>query len=321
VTVRDEARLLPAHLEYHRLLGVERAYVYLDEPGDATQRSIAHLDWVSTSRCVAAERFRGVPGLERFVACWKTHLAARQALNVADAMGRAEAAGCEWLLAIDADELVCLNRTRAEPGALPRALARLPERVATGWLRNLEVVQCQRSAGLVFREARRFKRRRGPGQPIRDPRSGRIVCRAWFFGHDAGKSAVRLGGAAVPAGSHGFLSPDGDALPTASIGELLHYYAYDYRDWIRRNRNYRGHTPHHLSGLAVEAQKLLWIELVETLDAAALEDYFVQTLVLAPDEIARLEKWRWQRPFQLPCIVEVDSVAEAFRSQPSLQRY
>lgn len=218
VTARNEARLLAGHLEYHRMLGVEQAYVYLDEAGGATLRSIQHLGWVTTGRCVLPDRFRGSPGLERFVASWESHLAARQALNVMDAMARAEAAGCEWLLSIDADELVCLDRRRTVPDGLARALASLPPEVSAVRLPNLEVVQVQRVPGLVFRDSRLFKLRGGPERAIRDPRSDRVVCHAWFLGHGAGKSIVRLGTGAIPATVHRLCQPRRRAAPNRGPG-------------------------------------------------------------------------------------------------------
>jgi hypothetical protein len=320
VTARDEARLLPGHLAYHRLLGIERAYVYLDEPGEVTLRSVAHLDWVSISRCVEPDRFRGVPGLGRFTECWESHMAARQSLNVVDAMSRAEAAGCEWLLSIDADELVCLDRDRMEPGALPRALAKLPSGFSSAWLPNLEVVQQSRCSGLAFREARHFKRLGGPAQAVHDPRTGQLAGRTWFFGHSDGKSLVRLGRGAVPRSSHRFCTASGGELPTATLGESLHYFAYDFQDWLRRNRNHSGHAARYVSGIPVAAHKLLWIELVDQLEESALEGYFARTLALAPDELERLQTRSWRYPLSPP-VVEVRSVAEAFRHEPSLQAY
>lgn len=321
VTARDEARLLPAHLAYHRLLGVERAYVYLDETGDATRRNVERLDFVTAGPCVPAARFAARPELERFVARYDSHLAARQSLNVVDAMERARADGFDWLLSIDADELVCLDRDEPVPGSLPRALQAVPDHCRAAQLPNLEVVQCVRSAGLPFRHARLFKSPGGPRLPVRDPRNGRLVARTWFFGHRAGKCLVRLGRGAVPGSSHHFATPEGRPLETHVVGEVLHYHAYDFEDWLRRCRNYHGHADRHVSGRAVEAQKLLWIDLVDALDRQALHDYFVRTLVPADALVALLTRRTWRRLFRRPCVVEVRSAARAFDEWPGLRRY
>ena len=321
VTARDEARLLPAQLAYHRLLGVEPAFVYLDDPDDATWSSIAHLDWVEVRRCVSPERFRGIPGLERFVAAWARNHTARQCLNVADAMACAHDAGSEWLLSIDADELVCLDRRRTVPDGLARALASLPPEVSAVRLPNLEVVQVQRVPGLVFRDSRLFKLRGGPERAIRDPRSDRVVCHAWFFGHGAGKSIVRLGTGAIPATVHRFASPAGEPLPTAVLGEILHYYAYDLEDWRRRCRLLDRSNTQHVSGQPVEPQKLLWIELVQELAEAQLEEYYGRTLALGPDDLRRLRARGWRGLLRRRQVVEVRSAARAFQEEPALQRY
>lgn len=321
VTVRDEARLLPAHLSYHHLLGVERAYVYLDEEGDSTLESVRHLDFVSAVPSVPAERFARDPRLAYFVERYRSHFAARQSLNVVDALDRAGRDGFDWLLSIDADELLCLDRKELVPDALPRALAAVSDRTDEILVPNLEVLQRRRFAGLPFREARLFKAPGGPRLPVRDPRDGEVAVRSWYFGHAAGKSLVRLGRGAVPAGSHHFVRPGGPPIRARSFGEVLHYYAYDFEDWYRRSRNFGGHPSHHLSGKAVEGQKLLWIDLVATMGREELADYYERTLVLPEPEVARLARRTWRRPLRRPCVVEVRSVARAFDDRPELKRY
>jgi hypothetical protein len=234
-------------------------------------------------------------------------------------MIRAEAAGYEWLLALDADELVCLDRNRAQPAALARALRELPEAIAVVSLPNLEVVQRSRADRLVFRESRLFKLPHGPRRVIADPRNGRPACRAWFLGHAAGKSIVRLGRGALPRGVHGFCEPGGGSLQTATLGELLHYYAYDFEDWLRRGRLLSGMAPEHALGMAVEPQKLLWIELAERLDEAALRSYFDEQLTVSARELDRCRPRGWRRLFRRTSVVEVESVARAFEEEAALR--
>ena len=323
VTVRDESRLLRANLEYHHHLGVDRAFVYLDEEEDRTSRSVVDLPFVEISQCVPPARFADVPGLEAFVDGWQTHLSARQSLNVIDAMSRASEQGCEWLLSIDADELVCLDRQRAEAGALSARLAGVAPEVVTALFPNLEVVQGLAASDLIFGEALHFKRRGASmRREVRDPRDGKRVSRPSFFGHLVGKSAVRLGHPARPQSSHHFVTPSGEPLEEAVVGELLHYYAYDSADWVKRCRSYRGHSDRHVSGQPVVPHKLLWIELVNEagLDSEQLERYYEETIAFDDDALRRLSRWHWTRPFQKPPLVEVPAVIRFFSRQERAPR-
>jgi len=325
VTVRNEARLMRAHLEYHHFLGVSRAYVYLDDDQE-TAATIADLEYVEMRECVAPERFAGRGGLRHFVEHWHSHLSARQALNVMDAMARAEAHGCDWLLAVDADEIVCLDRRTAGAGSLPIRLAQLPEHVDVASFPNLEVIQMPRTSGLVFRDARLFRSASAPRRDVTDPRSGAVLTRAACFGHTAGKCAVRSRRGAVPRGSHGFVSERGQPLQARNVGELLHYYAYDFDDWLRRSRNYEGHPHRHVSGAEVEPQKLLWIQLVNesalelALSRDELDRYFRETIAFSPEEIAIHRRRSWRHPLRPP-IVEIPAVADAFSTQARLRDY
>ncbi len=315
VTVRDESRLLRANLEYHHHLGVDRAFVYLDEEDDRTSRTVVDLPFVEISQCVPPVRFADVPGLEAFVDGWQTHLSARQSLNVIDAMSRASEQGCEWLLSIDADELVCIDRQWADPGALSERLAKLAPQVDSAWFPNLEVVQGLGEADLIFGEAIYFKRPDTPPRNvIRDPRSGARVSRTSFFGHSAGKSAVRLKRPTRPRSSHHFVTPSGESLTEAIVGELLHYYAYDFDDWVRRCRSYRGHADRHITGQAVEPQKLLWIDLVadQAMSRDALERYYNETIAFDAAALGRLSRRHWSGLFRKPALVEVPAVVRFF---------
>ena len=323
VTVRDESQLLRANLEYHHHLGVDRAYVYLDEGDDRTSRTVVDLPFVEISECVSPSRFGDRADLRVFVESWSTHLSARQSLNVVDAMARAADAGCEWLISIDADELVCLDRQRAEAGALSARLAGVAPEVVTALFPSLEVAQGLRASDLIFGEGLHFKRGGASMRcEVRDPRDGKRVSRPSFFGHLVGKSAVRLGHPARPLSSHRFVTPAGEPLEHAVVGELLHYYAYDFADSMKRCRSYHGHADRHVTGEAVVPHKLLWIELVNEagLDSEQLERYYNETIAFDDDARQRLSRWHWTRPFQKPPLVEVPAVIMFFSGRERAPR-
>ncbi len=65
-----------------------------------------------------AERFHGRRVAELFVAKRDRFLAARQGLNALDAIDQARDDGFDWLLHVDAEELVCLDKMSMARGQL-----------------------------------------------------------------------------------------------------------------------------------------------------------------------------------------------------------
>ncbi|MCP5110267.1 MAG: glycosyltransferase family 2 protein, partial [bacterium] len=107
ITVRNEQDLLRANLTYHRELGIDRAFVYFDGTTDGTEATVRDLPFVECARSVNPARFQPASHLRALVREAGRHHTARQVLNTCDALRRSRAAGLEWLIALDADELIC----------------------------------------------------------------------------------------------------------------------------------------------------------------------------------------------------------------------
>jgi len=154
--VRNEAKWLPAFLEYHHAIGVERAYVYCDRCTDGSEAIARSYPWVQVFRIDAEQvaRFSYISDIH--CACMSHSLA----------LARQE--GFDWLMILDADEFACGNN----PGAtaldrallLPMLIDAKPETVQIRLLTR-EVVPMRVPAGTPFWQQRYFfsPRRGSPG--------------------------------------------------------------------------------------------------------------------------------------------------------------
>ena len=116
ITVKNERDLIRANVLYHRYLGVQLFYVFLDNTTDDTRDTVSDLDCVAVSHSMTGDRF--LESRERRQACADSvrlretidksaeHHDARQVLNTYVAWEQARDAGVEWLVSLDADELV-----------------------------------------------------------------------------------------------------------------------------------------------------------------------------------------------------------------------
>ena len=113
------ASAVRSHLAYHRAIGFERVFLYLDDASDEYWQSLALPDGgdgVVVTRCdatfwrrllrssamVARRSEQSV--FEDAARWWETEVQSRQSLCVEHAVVRASAEGLDWLLHIDIDE-------------------------------------------------------------------------------------------------------------------------------------------------------------------------------------------------------------------------
>ena len=317
-TVRDEEALLRHNLRYHHYLGVDLCLVYSDGSTDGTLASVASLPFVRAFESLGAGAAAGRPELARAAAHLDSHTTARQVVNTADAMDRARAAGCTWLLALDADELACPDLDRAEPGALRALLEGMPAEVECVRLPTLEVVQRDLLFGNVFAEETLFKRAAAPiWRRVRDPFRGGAVTVRGFYGHTRGKSAVRLAADAAPRTVHSFTRRDGEALATATAGHLLHYYCPDFPSFVAKFRRFRDHPDTHLWNEPVEPVKRLWRDVVNHpgFTEGELQAYYRQWVAFGERRVRRLRRPSWVRVIpRRPAVVEVTAPRQVFEA-------
>ena len=315
MTVRDEVELLRDNLLYHRHLGVDTAYVYDDGSTDGSPQSVADLDFVRVgptvdARSLADEEPAATPEeLERYVT-------SRQNLNTVDAMRRARADGAEWLLAIDADELACVDLRYQAPGALRTALDGVPSQIEAVIMPPLEILQRhEENPDVMARETLFKSAARARSRRTYDPFTGRRPRVPAVYGHDAGKSAIRLAADLMPTSVHRFRRRDGSRPPTRELGWLLHYYCHSFEAFESKFRRISDHPDRHLRGQPVPLQKRLWRDVVNRsgMSEQELRDYY-RRWVLFDD--AAIRELRGGRRFgvlpQQDAVVEVLSARQTF---------
>lgn len=106
-TLRNVGPSLDSFVAYHLGIGFARLYLFFDDPNDPDLARVAGNNRVTAIRSDAKlqEIWKTLPSWNDQAEHIKTEVMARQVLNAAYAMKLARAAGHNWLLHIDADEL------------------------------------------------------------------------------------------------------------------------------------------------------------------------------------------------------------------------
>jgi hypothetical protein len=317
VTVKNERQLLRPNLLYHHYLGVDAVFVFSDATTDDTLESLGELPFVRVCPSVPPGGAADRPGFETLVKKASLHHTARQCLNAAFAMAAAKQEGFDWMVSLDADELICLDFHTAEKGGLADYLGSVDKEIAQVRFQTLEVVQHRLEYENVFARETLFKRN-SPDirRRIYDPFKKKTWTKRGFYGHNQGKSAVRLTARAIPRTVHSFMGADGRELNTLKEKFLLHYYCYCFSDFIKKFENFKNRPDTFLGGQAVAyVPKLLWRDLVNgsVFSEGALENYYGKYVLFTKREIRRLRKSRRFGLFQKqPAVLEIGSVKEAF---------
>lgn len=323
-TVRNERRLLRDNLRFHHWLGVERSYVFLDRSTDGSGDSVRDLPGVtvaeSSQPAAVPPRFAGLPPVHNILAKLDSHQTARQMLNTLVATDWARDAGCDWIVSLDPDELLCPSWSGLAAGDLVQQLQGVAKGIQAVQFLPLEVLPVRSGPGATpFREAVRFKNRfarvgdrfaqahRFPKR-LHDPYRNQEWLSTDYLGHVAGKAAGRTDRDLLPGSVHAFQTADGSRPATLRTGWLLHYCNAGFDSFLTRFRHRRTMPAHWVSGAAVDPAEQLWQAMVNdgAFTEAQLEAYFWDQI--APSD-ADLAAWVAAAP---GCLVEVPAVARAF---------
>lgn len=318
-TMLNEPRLVRQHMQYFRWLGIDHVYIYDDGCTDDTFERVADLPYVQIMQPVDPQQFAGRPEIAGAVKNYATHLPARQQVNISHAIETARREGFDWLVSLDVDELICLDRRCQVQNHLKRFLGGVNPLFEQVIFVPLEMVQTKAETGCVFAEATLFLQPwlRIP-RAIFDPYQQQdFLLRSQFLGHRWGKPAMRLSADLYPYSVHRFTRRTGIfTAPTRLAGDLLHYNAYDWRDFIKKFRAIRKEPNHWYSGKVMGYEKQLWRNLANDpqLSEEDLREYFERSIVYKPEQLADLQRRRWlcKAPGMRP-LVEVTSVCRAFK--------
>jgi len=299
ITAKNEERLLRQNLLYHRAIGLDRAFVYFDNTTDKGKESIADLDFVKTEDSVPTEKYTHLDALKKFTSQAKEHHTARQCLNTFDALQQCQQEGIDWLISIDADELVTPDLK--QPCLLGDFFIEISPQVDVVNFQVKEMLQNRFSYTHVFAEATLFKARASfkrrfdnVFKHIYNPfnKSGRKY--NYWYGHTMGKTAIRVNADVIPKNVHRFVNKEGSKVKSINQGYILHYHSYDFNDFIKKFKNFEYRPDTFLSGNAVEDIKLLWRDVVNHpgFSQKELEDYYRNNVMFNEEEIRKLLKPR-----------------------------
>ena len=297
LTVKNETRLLRANLLYHCAIGAEHIFVYFDDTTDNGRTTIADLDFVTFADSVAAEAFKDMPYLEKFTSQANEHHTARQCLNMYDALLQCKAAGYDWLVSLDADELVCT--TADEVSDMEVFFSNIPTAIDVVYLQTREVLSQRDNYNLVFKEETWFKRQRtfanrfeAITKKIYNPFSKKNKNYSYWLGQHLGKGAVRVNRDIIPKNVHRYTMRNGDSVQAIQDGFVLHYHIYDAQDFIKKFTNFSNRADTFLSGTKVNSLKLLLRDVVNKsgMSPEELQVYFEQNLLFSEREVKLLKK-------------------------------
>lgn len=245
--MRHVGESLASFARFHVASGA-RLFLFFDDPGDPQARDAA--SWPQTRAMVCDDEHWGrvaqlVPDAaqvrdSRWLRTSGTPqcVMLRQTLNATLALELARETGVNWVLHVDADELVSGDL------ALPEFFARA-DTLGLGLVRllNHEAV-AHETASDPFATVRVFKK---PTQLLtlaaRSAVSSHFSGRCgYFLAYSNGKSAVRVVPGVSVTGVHGFALPPGSALGSAVVSNpaILHYPYSTYEAFARKHRRMGG---------------------------------------------------------------------------------
>jgi hypothetical protein len=141
-TVKNESRLLPQAIEYHLAAGCSRIYLFWDNTTDNAPDLIARYPQVVARKSFRPEELLDPPSwLAVILPAWDIELDVRKIANTYYAAQQAAREGIEWLICIDADELILMSTSETQlENHIPRYLEKISQSIDQLLLPNLESV-------------------------------------------------------------------------------------------------------------------------------------------------------------------------------------
>ncbi len=239
---------------YHRAIGIDRLFVYLDDPAEPAPDRAG----VTATACDRArwQRVRDrpeyavlAPDRDYGAAAWHqpASITLRQLLNVDDGLERAREHELDWLLHIDADELFHPRGVDVHDHFAELAW----QGVACASYVNAEAaVPPELHDERYFLALTAFKRNPRALSPPQLRKLARLVpAGTYFLAYDNGKSAVRVTPGVRPHGVHSFETPPGGERRWVLDGpEILHYPYSSYARFAAKHERLGMFDPSSLLG-------------------------------------------------------------------------
>jgi hypothetical protein len=199
----------------HHLRHVDRLYIFLDKPGTGDEQ------WIPDDARVVA-----LAGAQESSLTGQSGVMQRQAANVGRAIERCRRDGIEWLLHIDADELLW------PPHLTVKSFLRdLDDDVSQVTFVNHEVVNQECADEDYFRALHLFKRNGYEFPPNHWIHSRKL---GFFHLYGNGKSAVRVDKGEGLESVHAFRVTGGRTHVEWTVC-VLHYPCATYNEWLKKH--------------------------------------------------------------------------------------
>jgi hypothetical protein len=160
-TVKNEANLLPAAIEYHTRRGCAKFYVFFDGTTDGSRELVASLPNVVAQESVDPAALVDPPEwIAELLPRWLESMDVRKRINTFVAAGLARDSGIEWLINVDPDELLLFEEPESDrPGDRDAFFAAIPASVDQVLMPNLEALPVGEGTGRPFVDCTLFLRR------------------------------------------------------------------------------------------------------------------------------------------------------------------
>jgi len=247
ISVKNEHRLIRDNVLYHRYLGASAVYVYDDGCTDGTMESLADIDIVVARKSITPDELPPLPPWlpedERRCLLGNAGINCRKAANCAHAMCLARARGIEWMLQIDADELI-YPFENLRPNRLVELLASIHSDFNVVRFPSVEVLPVSEHVDRAFSDCTYFIRQISTCSTVLFDvyENEEFVVPTPMVGHFVGKVAARLSAPVFASGNpHRFEEPDHrrtEVRLSDHVWCLLHFQSYDYTDFFKKHTNF-----------------------------------------------------------------------------------
>ena len=223
----------PHHLEfwinYHQKIGIDKFYLFDDDnqsvlkTGNNIKRYVYNDDYL--------EKLKECSLFIKFGPSFKEEVMSRQILNCQIALKDAELDGIDWLLHIDADELLYFEKKDGEYETIGSRLMDVPKNIDWLIILNYEVLVDKENADNCFTDLSFFRNRKKASK---------------FKAYGNGKGLCRVKKEMEPAGVHEFYNNklDKDRHMILAHTQILHFCSCRFDDWKLKYENL-GDFPDH----------------------------------------------------------------------------
>ncbi len=262
-TVKDESRMLPAAIDYHLAAGCSRIYVFWDGTSDGSDLLLSAYPSVIARNSITPDEAADAPQwITKILPWWDVDMDVRKCINAYYAARSAAREGIDWLISLDADELIWMeNDSPINQDSVVRQLCRVPDNIDQLLLPNLDSVATSGESKSPFSDCVYFMNRfpatefvwrssralliRIGGSPelvawydyffyqvrfagalprlMREPKSRRRIPAGYFLGYSSYKSFIRIATFSnFKFATHRWMR-DVRAPRTMALGNVLHY--------------------------------------------------------------------------------------------------